>query len=397
MVQRTTSAISGIAFLSTSIVLGSSCLTAQEPDFDSIAEKIVNHSLEVKPGESVIINGTPAELDLLEALVVASSKAGGKPTVQVTFPAANKRVLAETAIEYLKLTDFYNLMQTRLADCIINTSSTQDPTLFADIPEERFAAQREAGRAANEATRSAHFRSVTVGQIGGIPSRAYAESVSADYEKMISMFWKAVDADYDQLLSSAERITSAFRPGSKVTLTTEAGTDLWFTIGDIPPRVNAARTADVQGPGVASVWLPAGEAYVCVDPTSASGTVVVPSTRFRGVPVSNMRLIFEKGRITSLEAEENGEMLREFLEATTGDSGVLAVVDVGVNPHSQHLPGSEYSSWEMAGMVTIVTGYTAWAGCEVVADGGLTLPQNGATLSIDGKTVVNDGTLEAGM
>ena len=40
-------------------------------DYDSIADKIVHHSLEVKPGEVVIITGTPAEIELLTTLSVA--------------------------------------------------------------------------------------------------------------------------------------------------------------------------------------------------------------------------------------------------------------------------------------------------------------------------------------
>lgn len=50
----------------------------------------------------------------------------------------------------------------------------------------------------------------------------------------------------------------------------------------------------------ALVWLPAGEAYACVDPSSASGTVVIPSMDFRGNVVKNLSLTFENGRIFHL-------------------------------------------------------------------------------------------------
>lgn len=56
-----------------------------QPGYDAIAHKIVNYALEVKPGEVVIITGTPAELDLLSALVVAVRKAGGNRRSKLIF------------------------------------------------------------------------------------------------------------------------------------------------------------------------------------------------------------------------------------------------------------------------------------------------------------------------
>ena len=55
--------------------------TTAQTDYDAIAHKIVNYTLEVQPAEVVIITGTPAELDLLSALSLAVFKAGGQPTV----------------------------------------------------------------------------------------------------------------------------------------------------------------------------------------------------------------------------------------------------------------------------------------------------------------------------
>ena len=49
-------------------------ISAAERDFDSVADRIVNYSLKVQPGESVLVTGTPAEIDLLKALVDESPK-----------------------------------------------------------------------------------------------------------------------------------------------------------------------------------------------------------------------------------------------------------------------------------------------------------------------------------
>ncbi len=368
---------------------------AKKTDYDSIADKIVNYALEVKPGETVIISGTPAEMDILSALVVAVAKAGGNPTVQISIPEANKRAIMETSIEYLKITPTYGLMQMRAVDCFINTGSIQDPKLFADVPEEKLAATREASRPLNEAFRLAHFRSVSLGQTGGIPTKAYAESQGANYDEMLKMFWNAVDTDYKEMLAKAKIISKILTPGRKIKLTSTAGTNITFKVGNFSAKTNCGRYHEtVSASGPAQVWLPAGEVYVCVDPTSATGKVVVPSTTFRGIQIKNLRMTFENGRISDLKADKNGELIKKSLDMSSGDKDVLSIVDIGLNPNSQPLEGANYYSWEMEGMISIQIGNNYWAGGDVESDIGLSFHLPNTTLEIDGKTVAERGKLK---
>jgi len=368
---------------------------SDQPDYDAIAYKIVNYSLEVKPGEVVILTGTPAEMELLGALVVEVSKAGGKPSVEIIIPKANKKALMETPIEYLEMTNTYPLMQFRAADCIISTGSIQDTKLFADVPEERLAASRKSNQLIADASNRAHFRSLGLGQTGGIPTEAYAESKGANYEDMMTMFWKSLDVDYDELLGMGKTISKQLKPGNEIEITSEAGTKLTLRTSDIPARINCGRCAEnISAFGPASVWLPAGEAYACVDPTSASGTVVIPNMDFRGNAVKNLKITFDNGRITDVTADENGDLISKNLEMSTGDKDVLSVIDIGLNPNSQPLENSDHYSWEMAGMVTVSVGSNSWAGGNVVSDNAMIFHLANSTLTIDGKNIISKGQLE---
>jgi len=369
---------------------------AGEADYGSIADKLVTQSLEVQPGEIVAIYGGPTEIKFMEALVVAVAKAGGQPIVQLDLPQANKRAIMETPLEHLKRLPTAQLHLNRLSDCVISLGSVQDPTLFADVPEERLAAARQAAAPLNDALRTASFRSVSLGQTGGIPTEAYAKSEHADFEQMNTMFWRALDIAPDQLSVSGVRVAGLLKPGSEFRVTSKAGTDLTFKIDRVPARINAGRTGDViQSAGPAQVWLPAGEAYACVDGGSASGTLVVPHMTFRGVPIRNLRMTFDSARIVKMLADTNGEMLQQYLDSTSANSKNLSAVDIGLNPHSQPLPGSQYHSWEMGGMVTLVTGNNAWAGGENDADGGLSVHVAEASVTVDGQKLVQDGQLES--
>lgn len=367
---------------------------AQAPDYDAIADNLVNQSLAVQQGETVVITGGPSEIDLMAAIQVAVSKAGGQAVLTLNIPGANKRAVMETPIEYLEQLPTANLLLAKIADVLINVGSIEDPDLFADVPEERLAASRQAGVPLTRAFNNMRFRSATLGQTGGIPTIAYAESVGADAEEVQTIFWQAVGVPPDELTQKARQLASLMTDGAEVRVTSEAGTDLTLKLDRFPARINAGRTADVQAPsGPTNVWLPAGEAYGIVHNASASGTLVVPSTSFRGVNVENLKLSFKNGKVTKMSAGNNAEILEKYFDASSPKLKELSVVDLGLNPHSRVPAGSSYHSWEMGGMVTLGLGNNGWAGGENDSDAALSLHVPGTTLSIDGKTVVKDGKL----
>jgi aminopeptidase len=380
------------------VVLGSGALAgwAGAPDYESIADKLVNQLAAIHPGEVVVIRGNSDQRPLLEALVVATWKAGGQPTVEVTYPQANKKALMETPVEYMKFPQWYALAQARLVDCYINVESVQDPTLFADVPEERFEALREAGMPLQRAFQHSRFRAVNLGQTGGVPTAEYAASENLDYDALASMFWKAVDTDYAALRRSAKSAAAALASGETVRVTSGIGTDITFAVDDVPPRINCGRPDDNVVPsGPMQGWLPAGEAYAPIRAGSANGTVVVPSMDFRGSALKNVTMTFKDGVMTKMSSESDLEGLRGFLDSTTGDTKMLSIVDIGVNPDSHPMEGSDYASWEMGGMVTLGMGDNSWTGGSVVSSGGLTFHLPRATLAVGETTVCDKGELKA--
>lgn len=364
------------------------------PKLDDVAERIVKQSLNVQPGEIVLINGNATEIELMGAMQVAVAKAGGETILQVGIPEANKRAVMETPMEYLGQLRTGQLTLLRMADAIINVASIADPGLFADVPEERLAATRRAAAPLNAAFSNASVRSVTLGQTGGIPTEAYAKSIGANPKELDTMFWKAVAVEPDELSMTARKIAGMLQPGATARLTSKAGTDLTFNIDDTPARINAGRVADVESDhGGAAVWLPAGEAYTCLDSASASGTLVVPQTMFRGVKVDNLKMSFENGAMTKLSADSNEKMLKDYFAASNAQTGQISAMSIGLNNASQPLKGAQFFSWEMGGMVTIGLGSNGWAGGDNAGDGAFTAHLTGTTLEIGNTKVVSDGTL----
>ena len=365
-----------------------------EPDYHAIAESIVKHSLQVQPGEVVILSGTPAELDLLSAMFVAVSKAGGQPSIDMFIPKANKLAIMETPVEYLGQIPKYYVMQMSMADCFFGAGSNQDPTLYTDVPEERLAASRKSNMAVQNMLSNSKIRSVGLGQSGGIPTQAYADMTGADFSEMLEMFWKSVNTDYMKMTATGNKLTKLLKPGSEVHLTSKAGTDLRFILGKHASRINSGRCLDNQDPfGPSMAFLPAGEVYNCVDTKSANGTVVIPSMTIRGQKVSNLKLKFEDGLIVDTQADKNAELIERLLKTSNEQSGVLSIIDLGINPDSHPLEGSDFYSWEMNGLVTLATGSNTWAGGDLISDSGLTLHIANSDLTVNGTQLIKEGVL----
>lgn len=385
-----------ISFLAIiALMIAANSVISQHKEYASIAQKMVNNSLMVQPGESVIISGTPAELDLLQELYVEVSKAGGKPTIELGIPDANKRALMETPVDYLKIPDVYQMMKLKSVDCFIQVGSVQNPDLFKDVPEEKVAEVRKANQWFANVYQTSDFRSVSLGQVGGIPTEAYAKTVGADHSTMLDMFWNAVDVDYEAMLEKGTKIGDLMKPGSKVEITSPEGTNLSFTIGDTAPRTNCGKTSESMGKsGPANAWLPAGEVYTIVDDNSANGTLVVPHKRWMGTTIRNLKFTFVDGKITSMEAAEGGEGLKQAIDLGTGMKDVLSLIDIGINANSHPLEGSDYLSYEMAGIVTLGIGANSWAGGSIESDFGTDFNLANTMIKIDGNTIIEDGQLK---
>jgi leucyl aminopeptidase (aminopeptidase T) len=217
---------------------------------------------------------------------------------------------------------------------------------------------------------------------------------TSGFQQPFQMFWNSLDTDYMKMAAIGKNLKRLLKPGSELHITSASGTDIHMRVGQHPARINCGRCLENQDPfGPSMAYLPAGEVYTCVDPNTANGKVVVPSTDFRGQKITNVVLQFADGKIVDIQADSNVEMVRKMLESSSDYARMLSVVDLGINSRSHPLDGSDYYSWEMAGMITITTGGNSWAGGDIVSDAGLILHLAESDLTVDGEELIRNGDL----
>jgi leucyl aminopeptidase (aminopeptidase T) len=367
--------------------------SATTPDYQAIARLMVRDAVAVKDKDAVLILGDKTKIPLMEALAVEVAKAGGYPHMVLDSPEAANRILTEVPLSYLESPNKMMLNEVKKIDVLIALSAVDDPATFARVPEERVALARKSGQEIGDTINARPIRTVALGN-PLMPTPAVARHYGVPLETLEAQFWDSVNAPHAEIEATGNLVRQALTGGRAVRITTPAGTDLRLSL--LPDRkilLSDGRIHAEPAGKPEEVWLPAGEVFTAPDATSANGTVVVPLADYRGIKIRNLRLTFTNGRVTNLEATQNAEALKAALAQSSGDKDLFAFLDIGVNPRSKRIPNSDYATFPMAGMVTIGIGQAPWAESPNQSEFGQEFFIPGATLEVDGRSIVKSGKL----
>ncbi len=124
------------------------------------------------------------------------------------------------------------------------------------------------------------------------------------------------------------------------------------------------------------------------------GAFVVDRDFYQGREIRGLRLTFERGAVTSMEAESGLDAFKALYDATRTGKEQFAYVDVGINPDVRLVPGSRMGAYMPAGMVTVGIGGNTWAGGDDDVPSGTNWFLPGSTLEVDWEVLVEGGELK---
>lgn len=188
-----------------------------------------------------------------------------------------------------------------------------------------------------------------------------------------------LETDYSALGSVQRAFDRAMRD-QEVRVTTSAGTDLRFRIGDRPVTrqdgdAEAVRIRQARNLIDREIELPAGAIRVAPIEESVSGTIAFPPSDWGGERAEGLVMHFERGRVTSFtakagrggvdaELQRAGDAGRSFREFALGLNPLLAIPESGERwiPYYGYGAGvarlSLGDNSELGGKVT--GGYVRW-------------------------------------
>jgi hypothetical protein len=162
------------------------------------------------------------------------------------------------------------------------------------------------------------------------------------------VYLDALDIDYDALDRAMELAIEKLRSG-EVRVTTPAGTDIRFRVGDRPfckqnGDASKARMATARVRIDREIELPAGALRVAPVEDSVNGVMVIPAARIGASEARGIRLEFEKGLLTRASAASSEPELMRYLDSGPGLK-LFREFAIGFNPRLLTPPGERYVAY----------------------------------------------------
>lgn len=360
-------------------------------DYEAMAGRMVEQ-LDLQPGETFLAVAHPGEFEgLIPHLRYAVMEAGavdlgvihvlGEPIpeswrsdVIESADAAARPALAEL----LKDVDA----------SVMLPGSTPDHPAYAAIQD-----NLRAGRG-----RTVHFH--WLGNNSAVPLPGHplppVHVLEATYERAV------LETDYAALARTLQGFEAAMR-GSEIRVTSPAGTDIRFRIGDRPVNLqdgdaSGARTDAGRVLVDREIELPAGVMRVAPIEDSVNGTIAFPPSQWSGEPVSGLVLTFDKGQVIDVTAGEGEDAVKAEMAAAGGAGRAFREFALGFNPLlavPEEQPWIPYYGYG-AGVVRLSLGDNTELGGEV---GGGYVRWNffaDTTVTVDGDVWVRGGRLIGG-
>lgn len=297
-----------------------------DPRIDKLADLLVNYSVEVKPGEKVVLQGTTVSEPLLKALYAKVVQVGGNPfmvlsvsgTEDLLYRYGNDAQLKHVP-EPIKL--IYNTY-----DCRIVLLSEQNTKELSNIDPAKMVlrsqARTELMKIMMRRTAAGEFRWV----VAPFPTNAYAQDAEmslAEYEDFVYGacmpdmddpigYWRKIDAWQGKIVKWLE--------GKKIVHVKGRETDLKLSIA-------GRKFENCNG----KLNMPDGEVFTGPVEDSSEGHVYFSYPAIEnGREVTGIRLTFEKGKCVEATAEKNQDFLIQMLNTDAG-SRYLGEFAIGTN------------------------------------------------------------------
>jgi leucyl aminopeptidase (aminopeptidase T) len=314
------------------------------------ARRIVEQVLAVKPGEQVlIVADAERPPSITQALVSAVASVAGE-TVLLTMKARPRGGVEPPPI---------------VASAMLAADAVLFQTSYATFH--------------TNAARAAMANGVRICDMWGF-----------DEEMMLQ---GGINADYDEVRRTSERLAGLMRGGRRARLTTPDGTDLTVSIEGrkVLTLVGAARE---PGQGAA---LPDGEAVVSPVEGSAEGVLVNPFTiekREIAFPREPIRVEVRSGRIASISGGYEADFLAKVVDEVGESARNIAEFALGTNPACR-LGQKMRESKKAWGTAHIGIGDNKSIGGVVDSPLHIDLIFRNPTVTVDDTVLVKDGKVVA--
>lgn len=292
----------------------------RDPRINQLAKNLVQYSVDIQPGENVLVEMIGSERELLSAIIEEVQLRKGCPFTQLTDPSIQRKLLLGATEAYIEQWKEWDLLRMQRMDAYIGIRSGENVNEFADIPDEKMGFY---DRLYRHPIHSEERVKRTKWVVLRFPNASMAQLANQSTESFAQFYFDVCNLDYRHMSEAMDALVAYMNKTDRVRIVSP-GTDLRFSIKGLPAIKCDGR-----------LNIPDGEVFTAPVRESVEGTIAynTPSI-YAGVTFENIRLRFERGKI--IEADSNQpQRLNELLDSDAG-ARYIGEFSLGFHPLIKH-------------------------------------------------------------
>ncbi|MGG4032176.1 aminopeptidase [Paenibacillus cisolokensis] len=305
-----------------------------------LAANLVGYSIDVQPGDNVLIDMIGAERELAKCLVEEVARRGGRPFVELSDRSVLRTLLLHATKEQLELWAERDLRRMKEMNGYIAVRSGGNINELADVPEDKMRMYEQIyQRPVHLEQRVKHTKWVVL----RYPNESMAQLAKMSTEAFEDFYFNVCNLDYSRMDKAMEPLRELMERTDQVRIV-GPGTDLRFSIRGIGAKKCSGQRN-----------IPDGEVFTAPVRDSVEGTITYnTSSVYSGVTFDQIAFTFEQGKIVKATSN-NTKRLNEILDADEG-ARYIGEFSLGFNPYILHPMNDTLFDEKIAGSLHFTPG-----------------------------------------
>ena len=280
-----------------------------------LAEMLVNHAVNLKTGDNILIETTDTPAELSVELVKAASKVGARAFVTNTVSRVSRASIMTASPEQMQIAADHDLEFMKKMQAYIAVRGADNSMELGDVPEAQMLLYRKVRRPV------LNFRvDKTRWCVLRWPNPSMAQAAGMSTEAFEDFYFEACLANYPAMAEAANPLVELMNRTDRVRLVAK-GTDLSFSIKGIGAV-----------PCCGKCNIPDGEVYSAPVRDSVNGVIQYNTpTLYEGKRFENVRLVFKDGKI--IEATGSDTVGMNAIFDTDAGARYVGEFAIGFNPY----------------------------------------------------------------
>lgn len=285
-----------------------------DPRIEKLADVLVNYSMEVEPGQVVVLQSTPLAQPLIVAVYRKIVEIGALPVVNTQMPGLQEIMLTHGSQQQLTRLTSRDRFVVDEADAVLNVLSEENTKTLSGADPAKQRIFQTARREITEKYMARSAENTLKWCVTLFPTNAYAQDAEMSLADYADFVFGACHLDMDDPLDHWRGVS---KEHDRLIKWLDGKSEVHLTGPDTDLKLSVAGRTWINADGTRN--FPDGELFTGPVEDTVEGTVrfSYPSS-VNGREVEDIRLWFEGGKVVKATAAKNQDYLEQMLDADEG-------------------------------------------------------------------------------